>query len=131
MRRWWERWRRLARTLKREISTVYFVLRHPDTPWYARMLAGIVVAYAFSPIDLIPDPVPLIGYLDDLVLVPLGMVLVLQLIPPGVLVECRARAATEPIAGRWGGWFAAGVIVVLWVLVAWIALRFLLDRVGE
>lgn len=71
---------------------VYFVARHPGTPWAARLLALGVAAYALSPIDLIPDFVPVLGYLDDLILIPLGLLLVIRLTPEGVLAECRAQA---------------------------------------
>src|SRR5262249_34033466 len=109
-------WRRWARRLKTETYAVYLACRDPRTPWYARLVAGAVVAYAFSPIDLIPDPIPVLGYLDDLVIVPLGMVLALKLIPPQVLNESRARALVALRTGRPVNWIAAAVIVTLWVL---------------
>ena len=82
-------WKLRARAFKREVRAVYLAMRDPRTPWYARLLAGAVVAYAFSPIDLIPDPIPVLGYLDDLVLLPLGIALALKLIPAQVMAECR------------------------------------------
>jgi uncharacterized membrane protein YkvA (DUF1232 family) len=81
-----------ARRLKRDAFALYFVARDRRTPWYARALAAVVVAYALSPFDLIPDFVPVLGYLDDLVVVPLGIALVLKLVPAEVLADCRARA---------------------------------------
>ena len=78
--------------LKREIHALALAARHPRTPWYAKALIGGVVAYALSPIDLIPDFIPVLGYLDDLVLVPLGIVAAVKLVPPDVMAECRARA---------------------------------------
>ena len=92
MTRFIQVWKQRARALQREVHAVYLAMRDPRTPWYARLLAGAVVAYAFSPIDLIPDPIPVLGYLDDLLLVPLGIVLVLRLIPAEVMQECRQRA---------------------------------------
>ena len=74
-------------------------MRDPRTPWYGRVLAAIIVGYAFSPIDLIPDAIPILGYLDDLVLLPLGILLLIKLMPPEVMKECRAKAA-EPTSGR-------------------------------
>src|SRR5207244_2980619 len=81
-----------ARELKRETYVLYLVVRDPRTPWYARAIAAAVVAYALSPIDLIPDFIPVIGYLDDLTVVPLGIALALKLIPAHVMADCRRQA---------------------------------------
>ena len=81
-----------ARALKRDAYAVYLAARNPDTPWYVKVLAAIVAAYAFSPIDLIPDFIPILGYLDDLILIPLGIWLVVSLIPEQAMAEYRARA---------------------------------------
>jgi uncharacterized membrane protein YkvA (DUF1232 family) len=114
-------WRQRARQLKQEILALYLAARHPQTPWQVKALAIIVVAYAFSPLDLIPDPIPLLGYLDDLLLLPLGIWLVLRLIPPQVMDECRTQARLLEGQPRPTNWVAAGVIVLLWLLVAvWI-----------
>ncbi len=88
-------------------------------------MAGVVVAYAFSPIDLIPDPIPIIGYLDDLILVPLGVALVIRLIPPAVLDECREEAGRLMGAGKPVSWVAAGVIIAVWLLLAVCAVFFI------
>src|ERR671928_583874 len=85
-----EAWKQRARQLKTEVYAIYLAYRDPRVPWYARLFAACVVGYAFSPIDLIPDPIPVLGYLDDLILVPLGIALAVHMIPPGVLDECRA-----------------------------------------
>src|SRR5512144_3435294 len=85
-------WRQQARRLKVEAYTLYLAYRDPRVPWYARIFAACVVGYAFSPIDLIPDFIPVLGYLDDLLLVPLGIALTIRLIPPDVLSECREQA---------------------------------------
>jgi uncharacterized membrane protein YkvA (DUF1232 family) len=109
-------WRERVRFLKREISALYLAAKDPRVPWYAKVLAACVVAYAFSPIDLIPDPIPVLGYLDDLVLLPLGIALVLRLVPAEVLDDCRRRAEsgrTRPVS-----WTAAAVIVAVWIAVA-------------
>src|SRR5215468_1791883 len=87
-----DRWKELARKLKREVYTLYLAYRDPRTPWYGKVFAALVVAYAFSPIDLIPDPIPILGYLDDLVLVPIGVAIAVRLIPSVVLEESRAKA---------------------------------------
>ena len=107
-----------ARRLKAETYALYLASRHPDTPWYAKLIAGATVAYAFSPIDLIPDFVPVLGYLDDLIIVPLGAALAIRLTPPEVMVECRARAAEEFKGGKPVNRTAAAVIVLIWIALA-------------
>ena len=113
-------WKQQARRLKLETYALYLAYRDPRVPSYARLFAACVVAYAFSPIDLIPDPIPILGYLDDLILIPLGLALALKMIPPAVMAECREQAAasqTRPI-----NWIAAGVIIVIWLFLAAIAI---------
>jgi uncharacterized membrane protein YkvA (DUF1232 family) len=107
-----------VRHLKRETHALYFAARHPRTPWYAKLFVAGVVAYAISPIDLIPDFVPVLGYLDDLLLIPLGLVIAVKLIPPEVLAECRARAQAAETTGQAGGRIAAAVIIAIWVVLA-------------
>lgn len=85
-------WKRRARRLKQETYVLFLAYKDPRLPWYARALAAVVLAYAFSPIDLIPDPIPILGYLDDLILVPLGVALVLRMIPAEVMAEARKEA---------------------------------------
>ena len=111
-------WRERARVLKQETFTLVVACRHPRVPWYGKALALLVVGYALSPIDLIPDFVPVLGYLDDLVLIPLGVMLVMRLIPVEVLAECRRQAAE--IVGRAArlGKIAAVVIVAIWAMTA-------------
>lgn len=108
--------RQRAHALKRETYALFFAYHDPRTPWHARVVAACVVAYAFSPIDLIPDFVPILGYLDDLILVPLGVALALRLIPPEVMAESRVRAAAA--ARRPTSWAAAAVIITLWLSLA-------------
>lgn len=110
------RWRQRAGLLKRETYALYLAYRHPDTPWYAKLFAACIVAYAFSPIDLIPDFIPILGYLDDLLLVPLGITLALKMIPPPVMAACRDQARAAE--GRPVNWIAAVIIVALWVGLA-------------
>lgn len=112
------RWRTWARSLKREVYAVALAQRDPRVPWYARVCAVCVVAYAFSPIDLIPDPIPILGYLDDLIIVPLGIALAVRLIPPAVLAEYRVEAERMMAEGRPRNWIGAAFIVALWVLLA-------------
>ena len=97
-----QRWKMGARRLKREVRALYLAYRDPRTPWYGRVLAALVVAYALSPIDLIPDPIPVLGYLDDLILIPLGVALALRMIPREVMAECRAHAQAEEELGSAG-----------------------------
>jgi uncharacterized membrane protein YkvA (DUF1232 family) len=109
-------WRDTAARLKREVYTLYFAVRDPRVPWYAKALAGSIVAYAFSPIDLIPDFIPVLGYLDDLILIPLGVLLVRRLIPADVLADCRGRAAAlDAKPQSWGG---AAIVVGIWLVLA-------------
>ena len=82
-----------ARAIERDLHALWLAVRDPRSPWYARALAMALAAYALSPIDLIPDVVPVLGYLDDAILLPLGILVVIRLIPPAVLEDCRARAA--------------------------------------
>lgn len=125
-----ETWKHWARGLKIETYALYLAYRDPRVPWYARLFAACVVAYAFSPIDLIPDPIPVLGYLDDLILIPLGVALALRMIPPSVLAECRQRARTAMAEGKPTNWLAAGVIIALWLLLAAWVIVLLLQRIN-
>ena len=102
-----------AHALKRESLALYYAARDPRTPWYAKIIAGAIVAYALSPIDLIPDFIPVLGYLDELLLLPLGIWLALRLVPATVLADARRRAETtlERPTSR----VAAVVIVLIWI----------------
>lgn len=113
-----EAWKQRARQLKAETYALYLAYRDPRTPWYARVFAAVVVGYAFSPIDLIPDFIPVLGYLDDLVLVPLGIWFALKLIPPAVMVESRAKADKVMAEGKPVNRTVAVVIVAIWLLLA-------------
>lgn len=100
---------------------IYLAYKDPRVPWYARIFAALVVGYAFSPIDLIPDPIPVLGYLDDLVLIPLGIALAIKMIPPDVLTECREKAREVMRQGKPVNWLAAALIIIIWVLLATLA----------
>jgi uncharacterized membrane protein YkvA (DUF1232 family) len=116
-----------ARRLEVELTAIYLAVRDPRTPWYARLVGAAVVAYAFSPIDLIPDFIPILGYLDDLLLVPFGIWLVLQLIPSAVLVDARARAQEQlrhPKPVSWSGAVFVGLVwATLAVSATWLWIR--------
>jgi uncharacterized membrane protein YkvA (DUF1232 family) len=122
-------WRERARKLKQDVVAVALAMRDPRVPWYARALGACVVAYALSPIDLIPDFIPVIGYLDDLVLVPLGLLLMVRMIPAEVLAEHRAAAAR--LAERPVSYVGAAGVIVVWltslVLAAYWTYRMFID----
>jgi uncharacterized membrane protein YkvA (DUF1232 family) len=113
-----EKLKHRVKELKRETYALYLAARHPGTPWYAKLFASVVAAYAFSPIDLIPDFIPVIGYLDDLILVPLGLVVAIKLIPDEVMAECRSRAQEVMANGKPVSRTAAAVVIGIWVLLA-------------
>ena len=117
-----ESWKQRARELKTETYAIYLAYKDPRTPWYARLFAACVVGYAFSPIDLIPDPIPVLGYLDDLVLVPLGIAIALKMIPSPVMSECRDEAQAAMSQGRSTNWVVAAVIIAIWLLLAALAI---------
>jgi uncharacterized membrane protein YkvA (DUF1232 family) len=117
------RLRQWARVVKRDVLALYLAARDPRVPWYAKALALLVAGYALSPIDLIPDFIPVLGYLDDVILVPAGILLVRRLIPEAILEEHRATA--ERLAERPTSRAAAAVIVAIWIaalaLTVWLA----------
>ena len=115
--------------LKSDIVALYLAARDPRTPWYAKAFVVGVVAYALSPIDLIPDPIPILGYLDDLILLPLGIYIAIKLIPPEVLAACRAKASTMR-ATLPRNWRAAAVIILLWIVALALALYWFTGIVG-
>src|SRR5512139_1792013 len=114
----WFVWKEKARALKRETYAVYLACRDPRVPWYGRVLAACVVGYAFSPIDLVPDFVPVLGYLDDLILIPLGIALAIRMIPADVLSEHRERGRLLASEEKPVSWVAAAVIVSVWLVLA-------------
>jgi len=118
-----------ARRLKTELYALYLAYRDPRVPWYARLMAACVVGYAFSPIDLIPDPIPILGYLDDLIIVPIGVWLTLKMIPVEIMTECREKARAEVQKGKPTNWVAAGVIISIWILLAVVAVFFIMRAV--
>ena len=116
--------REWARTMKRDVHALYLAARDPRVPWYAKVVAIAVAAYALSPIDLIPDFIPVIGYLDDIVIVPVGILLAVKLVPADLMTEFRSAAATadgERALGKRGAaaivflWIAGAVAGVIWL----------------
>lgn len=118
---WLARWKDKAEALEAQVFALYLAYRHPRTPWFAKAAALAVAAYSLSPIDLIPDFIPVLGYLDDLLIVPLGVMLVVRLVPRDVMAECQARAAEMQANGapqfRWMGAVVAGLWAAVILLV--------------
>jgi len=112
------KWRQRMQQLKQETFALYLAYKDPRVSWYARLWVALVVGYALSPIDLIPDFIPVLGYLDDLFLIPAGIWVALKLVPAPVLAECRERAAAELAEGRPVSWGTAVIIVIIWLVVA-------------
>lgn len=114
-----------ARELKQEAYSIYLAARDPRTPWYAKALIFFVVAHTFSPIDLIPDFIPVLGYLDDLIITPGGLWLAVRLIPPEVLADTRSVAAARDLDGNIGN-IGAALIILVWILSAAVLIYFFL-----
>ena len=102
-----------AKTLKRDTFALWYAARDERTPWYARLLALLVAAYALSPVDLVPDFIPVLGYLDDLILIPAGIALTLRLIPPEVMAASRAKADTALVKPN--PWWMTVLIILVWI----------------
>jgi uncharacterized membrane protein YkvA (DUF1232 family) len=119
-------WKAKARQLKTEAYVLYLAYRHPNIPWYAKVFAACVIGYLFSPVDLIPDFIPVLGYLDDLVLVPLGITLAIKMIPKPLWEECREKAQKTLSQDKPGNWAAAGIIIAIWLLFLALAIIFIL-----
>jgi len=126
MRKRLARWKEDARALQTEVVVLYFASRDPRTPWYAKLLLALVIGYAISPIDLIPDFIPVLGYVDDLVLIPAGVAAVRKLIPEEVLDECRARVRSGTAFTSRQKWIGVALILLVWLLVLYLFLAFLL-----
>ena len=123
----WQRLKIWANLLKSDTVMLWFAYRHPQTPLAAKILAVLVVAYAFSPIDLIPDFIPIIGLLDDALLLPIGIWLAIKLVPAPVVAECRkqAQAWLDARKPKPQNYLAAAVFVALWIVAAWLLWRWL------
>jgi len=115
-------WKSRAKGLKSEVYALYLACKDPRTPWYAKAFAAMVLGYALSPVDLIPDFIPVLGYLDDLVIVPAGMALLIRMIPKEVLEECRERARNAS-RRKLKNWTAGAIIILIWAAAIYITLR--------
>ncbi len=125
-----DKFKQRARALRHETFALYFAFRDARTPWYAKMIAALVVAYAFSPIDLIPDFIPVLGYLDDLIIVPAGIALAVKLIPPEVMEEARLTASAKN-PERSVGWVGTVVIILVWLMTATWAILYIIHIFQE
>ncbi|MCL5780961.1 MAG: YkvA family protein [Firmicutes bacterium] len=129
------KWKQQAKKIKRDVYALYFAYRDQRVPWYAKVFIACVVAYAFSPIDLVPDFIPVLGYLDDLVLIPLGVALALKMIPAPVMEESRDKAE-RLLKEKPKNWVAGAIILLIWVsllalILAWVTkFEILLDLPG-
>jgi uncharacterized membrane protein YkvA (DUF1232 family) len=116
-------WKAKAKKLKSEIRVLYLAYKDPRTPWYARVFAVLIIGYALSPIDLIPDFIPVLGYVDDLIIVPAGMALLLKMIPKEVVDEYRAKVESMPPTRKPRGWIGVIIIVLIWLLAIYLAAK--------
>lgn len=106
-----------SRKIKKEIGALYYAYKRPDVPFYAKLVSILVVGYALSPIDLIPDFIPVFGYLDDLILVPLGIAFAIKLIPSDIMNECRQQSENIFNEGKPKNWIAGGIIIFVWIII--------------
>ena len=124
LKKWWE-W---SKRIKRKICALCLAYRDPLVPWYAKLFGAIVVAYALSPVDLIPDFIPILGYLDDMILLPLGIALAIRMIPKAVMEDCYERAESV-ISGKKKNWIVGGIIIAVWSAVFLSVLMIIIWRV--
>jgi uncharacterized membrane protein YkvA (DUF1232 family) len=124
MQSFWDHIRQRAKQFRIDVFALYFAYQDPRLPMLARLFAACVVAYAFSPIDLIPDPIPVLGYLDDLVIIPLGVWLALKMIPAEVMAEARLKAGESVQQKNPVNWVAGAIILLIWLALAAIIIRF-------
>ncbi|MFW2487748.1 YkvA family protein [Clostridium chromiireducens] len=114
---WFSKIKKMAKKLKKEVGALYLASKRSDVPFHAKAVAILVVGYALSPIDLIPDFIPVVGYIDDLILVPLGISFAIKLIPKDIMDECRIQAEDIFRKGRPKNLFAGGIIIFIWLVL--------------
>ncbi|WP_418937081.1 YkvA family protein [Metabacillus fastidiosus] len=113
-----------AKKLKQQIFVLYLAYKDERVPWYVKLFTVCVVAYAFSPIDLIPDFIPIIGYLDDIIIVPLGIMFALKMIPNEVILECEVKAEEKMKNGKPKNWVVGSLIILIWSIITfWIIIK--------
>jgi uncharacterized membrane protein YkvA (DUF1232 family) len=121
-----EEWKKKTELLKRETYALYLAYQDPRVPWFSKAFAALVVGYALSPIDLIPDFIPILGYLDDLILIPIGIAIARRIIPEEIMDECREQARERLENGLPHNWYAAIIIIGIWSLILTIIILYLL-----
>jgi uncharacterized membrane protein YkvA (DUF1232 family) len=114
---WFLAFKLKVKKIKKELGALYLAYKRPDVPFYAKLVSILVVGYALSPIDLIPDFIPVLGYLDDLILVPLGIAFAIKLIPRDIMYECRQQSEDIFKEGKPKNWVAAGIIICIWIII--------------
>ncbi|MCT8975164.1 YkvA family protein [Clostridium sp. CX1] len=114
---WFSTIKQKSKKIKEEIGALYFAYKRPDVPFYAKLVSILVVGYALSPIDLIPDFIPILGYLDDLILLPLGIAFAIKLIPSNIMNECRQQLENIFSEGKPQNWIAGGIIICIWIII--------------
>jgi uncharacterized membrane protein YkvA (DUF1232 family) len=126
-----EKWKKRAKSLKLEITAIYLAYKHPKTPWHVRLFLICLLAMALSPLDLIPDFLPVLGYLDDLLLIPIGIALAIRMIPPKIMEECRNKARSDANGKAVTGRIGTVVIILIWLsglaISGWVAWRFYME----
>jgi len=113
-------WKTKSKQLRSEVVALYLAYKHPRTPWYAKALAALIIGYVLSPIDLIPDFIPVVGYLDDLIIIPAGIALLIKIIPGDILEECRTKARSDLLNRKSKHWVAAIIIALIWLLAIYL-----------
>ena len=129
----WQALKEWVNRLKRDTVALWFACRDRRTPWGVRIFGFLIVAYALSPIDLIPDFIPVVGYLDELILIPAGLWVLLRLIPQQILSECRCKAGEWLASGsaRPHSSLGAAMVIVIWIMIAWWLVSFFATPLGE
>ena len=121
MRSLFTKWHRWASELKRQTYALYLAYKDPRVPWYAKVFGALVVAYAFSPVDIIPDFIPVLGYLDDLLLLPLGIAVTVRMIPKEVMRECLIKAQLKLSEKKHKNWIAGAIVILIWIFACVLA----------
>ena len=111
--------------LKSDIPAVFIALKDKETPWYAKLFAAITVGYALSPIDLIPDFIPVLGYLDDIIILPILAALTIRLIPKNIMEKSRRQSENMWTDGKPKRWYYAIPIVFIWLLIIWLIIKWI------
>jgi len=125
----WKKWTAKAGSFRTELIVIYLAYKHPKTPWFAKAIIALMIGYALSPVDLIPDFIPVIGYLDDLLIVPLGMYISIKLIPKEILEACRQEATKTQIISKKGRLIPI-LIVAIWILLLIVLVKFLIGKLS-